>query len=126
LENVNNHSSIKTKTMSFKLWPSDAKATAEKAFYVLVYVVISAVIVLGYGTMWGFFNFSYGEDVAKAGAGWHTVGALFFVASLVWLYLAEQEIVGFNSKYDATLRGGLFVFFTALSWLSYGGWSIFS
>jgi hypothetical protein len=112
--------------MSFKLWPSDAKDMVEKALYVVVYFIISAVLVLGYGTMWGVFNFAYGEDVVKAGAGWHTVGALFFVASVVWLYLAAQDMIGFDSKWDASLRGIVFVALTALSWLSYGGWSIFS
>jgi hypothetical protein len=108
--------------MSFKLWPSDAKANAEKAFYVLVYFVMSAVLVLGYGTMWGFFNFDYAENVKLAGAGWHTVGTIFFVGSVVWLYLAAQEIIYFDSKWDASLRGIVFVVLTALSWLSYGGW----
>jgi hypothetical protein len=108
--------------MSFKLWPSDAKAATEKAFYVLVYVVISTVLVLGYGTMWGFFNFTYGEAVKTAGAGWHTLGTIFFVSSVIWLYLAGQEIVYFDSKWDASLRGIVFVVLTGLSWLSYGGW----
>jgi hypothetical protein len=110
--------------MSFKLWPSDAKEGVEKAVYVAFYVIASTVLVLGYGTMWGFFNLVYGEAVKVAGPGWHTLGTIFFIGSVVWLYLASQEIIAFNSSWDASLRWIGFGVLTALSWLSYGGFPI--
>jgi hypothetical protein len=110
--------------MSFKLWPSDASGGVEKAVYVAFYLIVPTVLVMGYATMWGFWHNFYYESVKAASSGWHTLGTIFFVASVVWLYLASQEIIAFNSKGDVAYRWIGFALLTAASWLSYGAWPL--